>query len=272
MPAQRHLIHTFRLLLLPLLLPLALSTWLAGCAKDGADPTKDWSAERFYTEAKKALDNSNYAAAIKHFETLEARYPYGPYAEQAQLDIAYAYYKSDDAVSAIAAAERFIRLHPTHPNVDYAYYIKGLAHVNDQSIFLSRLFDKSGLSDRDPKAAQEGFATFREVVTRFPQSRYAADAGYRMQQLLDILSKNEIHVAEYYLSREAYVAAVNRCKYVIEHYQRTTAIEDALGIQALAYQKMGLSQLRDDTLRVLQQNFPSSRYLKEIKGVNVGRQ
>lgn len=250
---------------------MALACLLPGCSKDALDPTKDWSAERFYNEAKEALGNSNYATAIKHFETLEARYPYGPYAEQAPLEIAYAYYKSDEAASAIAAAERFIRLYPTHPNVDYAYYIKGLAHLNDQLAFLSRFLDKNTLANRDPKPPREAFNTFRELVTRFPQSKYAADATRRMQELLDILAQNEIDIAEHYLARGAYVAAVNRCKYVIEHYQRTAAIEDALGIQALAYQKMGLNQLMNDALRVLEQNFPRSRYLEKLKGVDVGK-
>ncbi len=243
---------------------LCLALLLAGCAGT-LDPTKDWSAERFYTEGKDALASKNYAAAIKHFETLEARYPYGPYAEQAQLEIAYAYYKDEEPASAIASADRFIRSHPTHPHVDYAYYLKGLASYNEQPTFLDRLVGKYDLSDRDPKAAREAFEAFRELVTRFPTSKYAKDATRRMHRLMQALAQNEIHVASYYFSRAAYVAAVNRCKYVIEHYQLTPAIEDALGIQVKAYKMMGLDQLANDTLRVLEQNFPHSRYIEELK-------
>jgi len=254
---------------------LVFSLWLlsllAGCAST-LDPTKDWSAERFYKEGKQALTDKNYAAAIKHFETLEARYPYGPYAEQAQLDMAYAYYKDQEPASAIANADRFIRLHPTHQNVDYAYYLKGLASYNEQPTFLDRMAGKSDLSDRDPKAARDAFEAFRELVTRFPNSRYGKDAVRRMDILINALAQNEIHVARYYFSRAAYVAAVNRCKYVIEHYQRTSAIEDALGIQVKAYKMMRLDQLANDTLRVLKQNFPHSRYIEEVKNFVASRQ
>ena len=243
---------------------LCLVLCLSGCAGT-LDPTKDWSAERFYIEGKDALTNHNYVAAIKHFETLEARYPYGPYAEQAQLEVAYAYYKDDEPASAIAGADRFIRLHPTHRNVDYAYYLKGLASFNEQPTFLDRMAGKHDLSDRDPKAAREAFDAFRELATRFPDSKYAKDATRRMHTLMQALAQNEIHVASYYFSRGAYVAAVNRCKYVIEHYQRTPSIEDALGIQVKAYKMMGLDRLAGDTLRVLEQNFPQSRYIDEVK-------
>ncbi len=247
---------------------LCLLPFLAGCASI-VDPTKDWSAERFYTEGKKALEKKNYATAIKHFETLEARYPYGPYAEQAELEMAYAYYKDSEPASAIAGADRFIRMHPTHPNVDYAYYLKGLASYDEQPTFLDRMMGKHDISDRDPKAVREAFDAFRELVTRFPNSKYADDAGRRMYNLMNALAQNEIHVAKYYFSRAAYVAAVNRCKYVIEHYQRATALEDALGIQVKAYKMMGLNQLANDSLRVLEQNFPQSRYIQEIKNLAV---
>jgi outer membrane protein assembly factor BamD len=240
-----------------------LAGFAAGCA-DLQDPTRDWSAQRFYTEGKEALAKGDWMTAIKHFESLEARYPYGPYAEQAQLEIAYAYYKDDDSASAIAAADRFIRLHPTHPHVDYAYYLKGLANFNEQDRLLDRLTGRSDLTDRDPKAPRDAYDAFRELTTRYPQSRYAADAKARMGRLVDVLARNEVNVADYYFRRGAYVAAVNRSKYVIEHYQRTRAVEDALGIQAKAYEKMGLETLKSDTLRVLKKNFPDSRYLAEL--------
>lgn len=238
---------------------------LAGCAGLDKDPTKDWSAERFYTEGKKALKDGNYTTAIKHFETLEARYPYGPYAEQAQLEVAYAYYKDQEMASAIAAANRFIRMHPTHAHVDYAYYLKGVANFNDQPNAFEHFFTKKDLSERDPRGMRDAYDAFRELVERYPQSRYAEDARNRMVYLVNFLAKSEINIARFYYSRRAYVATVNRTKYVIERFQRTPSVEDALGLQALAYQKMGMEGLMADTLRVLEKNFPNSRYLKEVK-------
>jgi outer membrane protein assembly factor BamD len=244
----------------------ALLLFLTGCAGLDQDPTKDWSVERFYTEAKTALKEGNYATAIKHFETLEARYPYGPYAEQAQLEVAYAYYKDNEPASAIAAANRFIRLHPTHPNTDYAYYLKGLANFNDKPNLLERAFTDQDLSNRDPRGMREAYDAFRGLTEQFPHSRYAEDSRNRMAYLVNFLAKSEINVALFYYSRGAYVATVNRTRYVIERYQRTPAVEDALGLQALSYRKMGMDSLVKDTLRVLQMNFPASRYIGELSG------
>ena len=251
--------------LLPRLSAVLLATLLVACAGTEQDPTKDWSAERFYHEAKAALDDKNYASAIKHFETLEARYPYGAYSEQAQLELAYAYYKDQEAAAAIAAAERFIRLHPTHRHVDYAYYIKGLAHINADDGVLGWLRGGEDLSRRDPKSARDAFEAFRELLTRFPQSKYASDARAQMGYLHQALAQYEINVAQYYLSRGAYVAAANRAAYVIENYQRTAAVEDALGIQARAYKALGMNRLLNDTVRVLEQNFPNSAHLRALR-------
>ena len=244
--------------------PLTALFLLTACAGLEKDPTKDWTAERFYTEGKTELKQSNYETAIKHFETLEARYPYGPYAEQAQLEVAYAYYKDTEMASAIAAANRFIRQHPTHAHVDYAYYLKGLANFDDQSNFIERFFTDQNLSDRDPRGMREAYDAFRELVEHFPRSRYAEDSRNRMAHLVNFLAKNEINVARFYYSRGAYVATVNRAKYVIERYQRTPFVEDALGLQAMAYKKMGMESLMADTVRVLEKNFPGSHYLKEL--------
>jgi outer membrane protein assembly factor BamD len=239
---------------------------LTGCAGLDQDPTKDWPAERFYAEAKTALKDGNYATAIKNFETLEARYPYGPYAEQAQLEVGYAYYKDQEMASAIAAANRFIRMHPTHAHVDYAYYLKGLANFNDQPNAFERFFIHQDLSIRDPRGMRDAYDAFRELVERYPHSRYAEDARNRTIYLVNYLARSEINVARFYYSHRAYVATVNRAKYVIERYQRTPSVEDALGLQALAYQKMGMDSLMTDTLRVLEKNFPNSRYIKEVNG------
>src|SRR6185369_2527857 len=166
-----------------------------------------------YSEAKSNLNEGNYEKAIKLYEKLEARYPYGRYAQQAQLEIAYAYYKDKDVASALAAADRFIKLHPGHPNVDYAYYLKGLANFNDDLGVLGNMAEKftgQDMTERDPKAARESFDAFRDLVTRFPESKYRADSMERMNYLVNSLASHEVHVARYYMKRGAYVAAANR--------------------------------------------------------------
>jgi outer membrane protein assembly factor BamD len=246
--------------LFALLLLLATS----GCATVDDDPTKGWSAQRLYTEGKTALANSEYNTAIQYFEKLEARYPYGPYAEQAMLETAYAYYKSDEMASAIAAANRFIRTHPTHPHVDYAYYLKGLASFDEERSTIEKWFGAGDASMRDPNALRDAYDSFKEVATRYPRSKYADDSRKRLSFLTNAMAMSDVHAAHYYYSRGAYVAAVNRTRNVIDNYQRTPAVEDALGIQALAYRDMGLTDLMRDTRRVLEKNFPDSRYLKEL--------
>jgi outer membrane protein assembly factor BamD len=248
----------------PVSILILLLLMLSGCASLDEDPTKGWSAQRLYTEGKTALANKEYTTAIQHFEKLEARYPYGPYAEQAMLEIAYAYYKSDEMASAIAAANRFVRTHPTHPHVDYAYYLKGLASFDEERSSLEKIFGSGDPSKRDPKALREAHDAFREVAQRFPKSKYAEDSRKRLVSLQNAMAMSELHAANYYYSRGAYVATVNRTKNVIENYQRTQAVETALGLQALAYREMGLADLMHDTRRVLEKNFPQSRYLAEL--------
>ena len=238
---------------------------LSGCASLDEDPTKGWTAQRLYTEGKTALANKEYTTAIQYFEKLEARYPYGPYAEQSMLEIAYAYYKSDEMASAIAAANRFLRTHPTHPHADYAYYLKGLASFDEERSSLEKIFGAGDPSKRDPKALREAHEAFREVAQRFPDSKYADDSRKRLVSLQNAMAMSELHAANYYFSRGAYVATVNRTKNVIENYQRTPAVEEALGLQALAYREMGLLDLMRDTRRVLEKNFPTSHYLKKLE-------
>jgi len=232
-----------------------------GCSssKDKPDQTKNWSADRLYTEAKTLLDAGSWEKAAKMFETLESRYPYGKYAQQAQLDIAYAYYKQDESVSAVAAADRFIKLHPNHPNVDYAYYLKGLANFKDD-LGLFGQFSGQDLSERDQKAAREAFDTFKELVTRYPDSLYAPDSAKRMDFLVNSLASNEVHIAGYYYRRGAYVAAVNRAQNAVNNYPRAPAVEEALALMVASYEKLGLTDLRNDTARVLKTNFPNSKY------------
>jgi len=240
---------------------MALSL-LAGCGllPEQIDETRNWSASRLYATAKEALNDGNFERAIKLFESLEARYPFGAYAQQAQLEVAYAHYKNNEPALAIAATERFIKLHPNHPHVDYAYYLRGLANfVEDRGLF-SRFGDQD-MSDRDPKAAREAFAAFQQLANRFPDSRYTPDAVARMTHLVNALASHEVHVARFYFRRGAYVAAANRGKYVLEHYQQAPALEEALGLMAASYDRLGLHDLRDDAERVLKLNFPNSPYL-----------
>ncbi len=227
------------------------------------DKTKNWSANRFYTEATSALNNGDYEQAIKYFETLEARYPFGRYAQQAQLEVAYAYYKYDEPESAIAAADRFIKLHPRHPHVDYAYYLKGLINFNRGKGLLQRIFPQDPAT-RDPGSARQAFLDFRELVKKFPNSKYAKDAYERMNFLRNNLATHEVYVAQYYMKRGAYVAAANRCTYVIEHYDKSTSVPKALIIQAQAYDKLQLPRLAADTRKVLRVNFPSYAAAKPV--------
>lgn len=253
-----------RMRLYPVSILILISLALSGCASLSDDPTKGWSAQRLYTEGKTALTNKEYSEAIQHFEKLEARYPYGPFAEQAMLEIAYAYYKSDEMASAIAAANRFLRTHPTHPHVDYAYYLKGLASFDEERSSLEKVFGAGDPSKRDPKALREAYEAFNEVAQRFPNSVYAEDSRNRLASLVNAMAMSELHAANYYFSLGAYVATVNRTKYVIDNFQRTAAVEEALGLQAQAYLEMGFVDLMLDSRRVLEKNFPQSRYLSKL--------
>ena len=236
---------------------------LAGCGlnKDKPDQTKDWSPQRIYSEAKSEIASGNNDKGIKLLETLQARYPYGRYAQQAQLDEAYAYYKADEIPQALASADRFIKLHPNHTNVDYAFYLKGLCNFRDDLGPLG-FFSTDDLAERDPKAARDSFDTFRELVTRFPQSRYAPDAIKRMNYLVNALATHEVKVAEYYFRRGAYVAAANRAQEALNTYPQAPALEQALSIMVKSYDAMGLKDLAADATKVLQKNFPQSKFLK----------
>jgi len=253
-----------------LLLLVLVGSLLTGCSWFGEkqDITKDWSAARLYSAAKERLQNKDYEQAIDYYEKLEARYPFGPHSQQAQLDIAYAYYRNDEAASAVAAAERFIKLHPRHPNVDYAYYIKGLANYVKTGGLVSRIVNKD-YSKRDTGAALEAFRDFSELTRRFPNSKYAQDAAQRMLFLKNTLAMHEVHVANYYLSRGAFVAAANRARYVVENYQRTPAMPDALVVLAKSYKAMQLPNLSEDAVRVLELNYPNHPGIQEVAELDV---
>ncbi len=244
---------------------LVLFLGLAGCSllPEVQDETAGWSAQKLYSEAKDNLNGGNYERAIKLYEILESRYPYGRYAQQAQLDIAFAYYKDNEALSAITASDRFIKLHPNHPNVDYAFYLKGLANFTENSGLFAGLVDQD-LSERDQKAAKDAFDSFKELSTRFPDSKYTPDALARMKYLVNAIAYSEIHTAKYYLKRQAYVAAANRADNVVKNYPQTPAVEEALAIMVVSYDKLGIKDLSDDAMRVLKMNFPNSKYSQGV--------
>jgi outer membrane protein assembly factor BamD len=235
---------------------------LAGCnlLPEVKDETASWSAERIYRSAHDALVDGNYTRAVKQFETLESRYPYGRYAQQALLEGAYANYRAGEATAAVSQCDRFIRTYPNHPNVDYAYYLKGLVHFREDQGLLGYVYELD-LSEREPKAMRESFAAFKELSEKFPESRYAEDAAMRMRYLTNSLALYEVKVGRYYYNRGAYVAAVNRAQAAISNYPRTPANEDALDLLVKAYDKLGLAQLRDDARRVLERTFPNSAYV-----------
>jgi len=245
------------------ILILVFALLLNGCAIFGEptefDDTKGWTAERIYQEGAAKMVDKDYDKAIVYFQKLESRYPHGRFATQAQLETAYAHYKKQDPILAVAAADRFIKLHPNHPNVDYAYYLKGLAVFNERGII--EKLSAQQISDRDPRSLKDSFATFKELVTKFPKSRYAKDATQRMVYLANSLADHELHVARYYMKRQAYVAAINRTKYVIEYYPQAPAVEEALVIMISAYDLMGMDDLKNDTMRILKTNYPDSPML-----------
>ena len=244
------------------LLAVLFAALLAACCSSTPnDETANWSAQELFEEAREAMKSKDYATAIQYFEKLEARYPYGRYAQQAQLEVAYAHWKDDERALAIAAVDRFIKLHPNHVNVDYAYYLKGLINFNDQLSIFSWLTSPD-MSDRDPKSTREAFEAFREVVTRFPESRYAEDSATRMRYLVNALASHEVHVARYYMKRGAYLAAANRAQVAIQRYPQAPATEEAVFVLVRAYDELGMEKLRDDAARIMQKNFPESRYLK----------
>lgn len=241
-------------------LSLFLALVLAGCGIFGEDKTKEPSVQELYSKAKDSLDDGNYEQAVKDYEALQARYPYGSHAQQAELELAYAQYKQGETANAVAAAERFIKNHPNHPNIDYAYYIKGLANFKSDAGPFSAVANQD-VSERDMKPAQEAFDTFKELITRFPFSRYAEDAGKRMIFLQNNMAMHELHTAEYYFRRGAWLAAANRAQMVIKDYPRAPATEGALAIMAQSYHQLGVKDLESDALEVLKKNFPKSAFI-----------
>ena len=247
---------------------LVATVILSGCGffAEESDPTVGWSAQRLYDAGKAALNQGGYEESLRFYQKLETRYPFGPYATQAQLDSAYAYYKQNEPASSVAAADRFIKLHPQHPNVDYAYYMKGLSQFEQGRGFVDQLLSLDP-SERDSGLALQSFEAFGQLVERFPTSKYAEDARKRMLYLRNNLAKHELHVANYYMRREAFVAAANRARYVVENYDTTPSVPDALVIMAKAYKVMQMDDLSSDAVRVLKLNHPEHPGIGEVEAL-----
>ena len=241
-----------KLNILVLALALLIPVFFISCASDQEVITKDIAEKKLYDQAQRRLKTNNFISAILTLETLEKRFPFGKYAEQAQIELVYAYYKSVNYDQAILAAERFISLHPRHPNVDYAYYIKGLAKFNnDKDLFASAPFLGEMTHKRELSEAKESFEDLSDFITRFPESEYAGNAKQRMIYLRNLIAKQEIYIAEYYIERKAYVAAVNRANYIIKHMSRTPEVVKALEISIVAYKELGKDDLAKEAEEVL---------------------
>jgi outer membrane protein assembly factor BamD len=236
---------------------------LAGCGllPDVKDETAGWSAEKLYGAAHDAMLEGNYTRAIKLFETLESRYPYGRYAQQAILEGAFSNWRASEQAAATAACDRFIRTYPNHPNVDYAYFLKGLVYFREDQGILGYVYELD-LAERDPKQMRESFSAFKDLVQRFPDSRYADDAKQRMRYLTNAIGMYEVNVARYYYNRGAYVAAANRAQAALMNTPQTASNEPALDVLVKSYEKLGLNQLADDSRQILVKTFPDSVYVK----------
>lgn len=247
--------HSLALILLLTLTACSLFTPLPG-----EDSGKARSAADIYADAMSELNDGNYDDSVSKFMDLQSRYPYGRYAQQAQLEIAYAYYKAEEQESALSATDRYIKQYPNSPHVDYAYYLKGLINFNEDLGYFGS-FIQQDLADRDPKGAQDSFDAFKELVARFPNSKYVPDAKIRMQYLIDTLARHEIHVANYYMQRSAYVAAVDRAIDVLTDYPNTPETREALKIMIKSYDAMNMPKLRDDAQRVLDLNARGKKFI-----------
>jgi len=238
---------------------IAVTIGLAACGSSPRDESANWSPEKLLAEAKSEASAGNYEAAGKLYERLEGRAAGSVLAEQAQLERAYMLFKSVEKAQALSVVERFIKLHPTSPAIDYAYYLQGLINFNDNLGILGNLAAQD-LSERDQQAARDAYQSFKQLVDLYPRSIYAEDARTRMNYIVNTLASYEVHVARYYFRRGAYVAAVNRAQQTVQEFQYSPSVEEALYIMVQSYDRLGLTELRDDAARVLQKNFPNSQF------------
>lgn len=244
---------------------LCLSVFLQACntfSKDKEDEYIGWTVEQFVEESKLQLEEENYKKAIVLLEQLDSRYPFGSHSAETQLDLTYAYYKNNDSEAALASADRFIKTHPRHPNVDYAYYLKALINFNRELGFIDR-YIPSDATQRESLFTQTSYLNFEELLRRFPNSEYGPDVKQRMIYLKNALARHELHIAHFYMDREAYVAAANRASYIIQHYEDTPAVPYALEIQIKAYKILGLQKLAEDSEKIYAYNFPDGPVLPE---------
>jgi len=228
---------------------------LGACGSIEKDPTSKWDAARLYKEGHTELVAGNWTRARELFEKLESRYPFGRYAQQGQIEIAYTYYKEDETADALDATERFLKANPSHPSVDYVYYLRGLINFIEPPALVGRLVGYK-VSERDPKAMRDSFEAFKELVTRFPDSRYAPDARIRLRYLQNALAMHEVRVADYYYRRGAYLAAIERAQGALKEFPGAASQQQALTLIAQSYQALGLTDLQADAERVLQLNYP----------------
>ncbi len=238
---------------------LACALLLAGCAGNDRDdqPLPQSTPQKMFEQAQSSLASGNINRAVEVLETMDSRYPFGPYSHQVQLNLIYAYYKQGDYASAVAVVDRFSRLNPQHPNLDYALYMRGLNHMAmDNNFFQEMLWvDRS---DRDPTASKQAFEDFARLLKKFPGSKYANDAKERMEFLKNRLAKYELAVAQYYVKRKAWVAVANRAQYIVENYQGTGAMEDALELLVESYDELGIDELKNNAIQVLRENYPNN--------------
>ncbi len=238
---------------------------LSACDTTPRDETSRWTPERLYAEAKEEAGSGNFEKAVKLLERLEGRAAGSVLAQQAQIERAYYLWKSGEKAQALSTLERFIKLHPTSPALDYALYLQGLVNFNDNLGLLGNIASQD-LSERDQQASRDSYQSFRQLTEQFPQSTYAEDGRLRMNYIVNSLATYEVHVARYYLRRGAYVAAANRAQQVVQEFQRSPSTEEALVILAQSYDRLGLTELRDDTERVLKTNFPNSTINTDVFG------
>lgn len=254
------------------LLLLLLSLMFAACGllpdKEGDELPENWPEDKLYFAAKDRLDSGSCNGAIEYYEKLQGRYPFGPYAAQAQLELAYCYYKSEETENAMAAVDRFMKLNPSHTHMDYAFYLRGLINFSAGKGIIERHLPRDA-SQRDPGASLQAFNDFSELIKRYPDSRYVADSQLRMRYLRNILAQHEVNVANWYMRRGAFVAAANRARYVVENYQQTPAMPEALVLMAKAYKVLELDELSNDALRVLEMNYPNHPGIEEVRRTRV---
>ena len=249
---------------LPLIICLLSTSGCSFFAKDDVKAEESWTVERIYSEAKSALSVGDYHTALQYYSQLESRFPFGDYAQQSLLESAYAHYKNDDPEAALATIDRFMRVYPLNPNMDYAIYLRGLTNFT-RDIGLFEKYIPRDESQRDPGSARFALKDFTTLVKRYPNSKYSEDAVQRIVYLRNRLAQHEVNVAHYYMRRGAYVAAANRGKYVIENYPRTPAMPDALLMMAKAYKVLELNDLSEDALRVLELNYPGHPGVAEVR-------